>query len=298
MSVLYIASSQPGAGKTALATTLAHQVDDSGKKAMVVHEDEPTAVEAAVEKAANDADVVIVEAPTSIPDEQSNDLADSLDAKVVIVVPFGTTVGPEALSATTKAFGDRLVGVIINGRTLYKGTDTTANIVPSLAGAGIQVLGVIPEDRRLLSITVGQLAEHLDGRFLVREDLTDALVEHFLVGGLGLDSGEFYFGLKEDKAAIVRGDRPDIQMAALATPTACLVVTNGIEPIEYVTYEADLEEVPVILVESDTLDTMAALNDVQKHAAFDHTDKVERFGGLLREHVDLDSIYSGLGLAA
>ncbi len=292
MSVLYIASSQPGAGKTAVSTTLARHIGDSGKKATLVQENDPAAIGAAVD-AAKDADLVIVEAL----DDAPNDLVDSLDAKVVLVVPF-ESASPEALSTIVKDFGDRLLGLIVNGQTLYKSTETAANVVPSLTDAGMHVLGVIPEDRRLLSITVGQLAEHLDGRFLVHEDRTDGLVEHFLIGGLGLDSGEVYFGLKQHKAAIVRGDRPDIQMAALATPTACLIVTNGIEPIEYVTYEADLEEVPVVLVESDTLDTMAALNDVQTHANFDHPDKVRRFDDLLKEHVDLDSIYGQLGLAA
>ena len=65
------------------------------------------------------------------------------------------------------------------------------------------------------------------------------------MGGWGLDAGELYFGLRESKAVIVRGDRPDMQMAALTTPTTCMLLTQGIEPIEYVRNEAELEEVPI-----------------------------------------------------
>ena len=56
----------------------------------------------------------------------------------------------------------------------------------------------------------------------------------------------------ENKAVIVRGDRPDLQMAALNTSTACIVLTKGVEPIEYVRYEAEQEEVSLIVVETDT----------------------------------------------
>ena len=163
---------------------------------------------------------------------------------------------------------------------------------------GLASLGVIPEDRSLLGVTVGQVASHLKGRYVVGEVLADSLVQHFLVGGFGMDSGLEYFGLRDNKAVIVRGDRPDVQMAALQTPTTCMVLTKGIEPIEYVLNEAELEEVPVVVVESNTLDTMAALSAVQDLARFDHPAKLARYVELLEEHVDVGAILSGLGMAA
>jgi BioD-like phosphotransacetylase family protein len=159
-------------------------------------------------------------------------------------------------------------------------------------------LGVIPEDRTLLSVSVGRLATHLGGRYLIGEELPDRLVEHFLVGINGMDAAGEYYGLRDRKAVIVPGDRPDIQMAVLQTPTACLLLTRGIEPIEYVTTEAELEEVPIVLVESDTHATMAALNTIQESARFDHPAKLERYSELLDQHVDTAAIRAGLGLAA
>ena len=163
---------------------------------------------------------------------------------------------------------------------------------------GVALLGMIPEDRLLLAVTVGQMSADLGGRFVVREDLVDGLVEYILVGGLGMDSGVLYFGLHENKAVVVRGDRPDIQMAALQTPTACMVLTGGIEPIEYIQHEAELEEVPLVVVESDTLSTMAALNTLIDGVRFDHPAKLDRMSELLREHVDVAAIAKGLSLAA
>ena len=48
---------------------------------------------------------------------------------------------------------------------------------------------------------------------------------------------------------IVRGDRPDVQMSALGTDMECFILTNGLEPIEYVKYEADEEEVSIVIVD-------------------------------------------------
>ena len=100
------------------------------------------------------------------------------------------------------------------------------------------------------------------------------------------------------RPSYVRGDRPDIQMAALQTPTACMLITKGVELIEYVQYEAEQNEVPVILVEADTLSTMAFLDTALDGARFDHPAKLDRSAELLKKHVDLASIYSALGIAA
>jgi hypothetical protein len=129
------------------------------------------------------------------------------------------------------------------------------------------------------------------------EDASDGLVEHLMVGGRGMDPGEHYFGVRDSKAVIVRGDRPDVQMAALTTSTACMVMTKGIEPIEYVQYEAREEGVPVIVVETDTIETMEALNGLMDSARFDHPLKLARYSELADEHIDLPALYGALDIA-
>ena len=108
----------------------------------------------------------------------------------------------------------------------------------------MRVLAAIPEDRRLLGVTAGQIADHLGGSFLSWEEKRDNFVEHYLIGGMVLDWGVLYFQQFDNKAVIVRGNRPDLQMAALRTPTSCIVLTGGYPPIQYVSYEAGEEEVP------------------------------------------------------
>ena len=332
MNVLYVTSDQRGAGKTAFCTTLAHQLIERGKRAVVWKPiggaDDPDAaiykhllgqahdggprrapkrgvtpallekIKSAAGEAAEGQDVLLVEGSSDLSVGDSQRIADALDAKVVVVARYDAGLDAARLSDWGAPFGDRLLGYVINGLTRYRGKDLTSRLLPSMESRGMVTLGVIPEDRTLLGVSVGQLTTHLEGRYLIGEELPDTLIEHFLVGINGMDAAVEYYGLRDRKAVIVPGDRPDIHMAVLQTPTACLLVTRGIEPIEYVTYEAELEEIPVVLVESNTLDTMAALNTIQQGARFDHPAKLERYSELLEQHVDTAAIRAGLGLAA
>ncbi len=334
VNVLYIASDQRDAGKTASCTTLAHELIQQGKRAAVFkpapaadpsHTDPDTGIYQSLlgqsttdwpfppldgdltpklakeirdssAKIAQELDVLLIEEAPGVSKEASRQLVDTLDARVLVISRYRPDLHASDLSPWRELFGERILGFIVNGLTRHVGTSTTNGLLPSMSSEGLVSLGTIPEDRRLLGVTARQLVSDLDGRFIAGEDSADGLVEHLLVGGMGLDSGKLYFGLWEDKAVIVRGDRPDIQMAALGTPTSCLLLTQGIEPIEYVQYEAEQEQVPVAVVQSDTLTTMNSLNTVLGDARFDHPAKLDRFTELLRQHVDTASIYAGIGL--
>ncbi|MBF8266499.1 MAG: hypothetical protein HW388_7 [Dehalococcoidia bacterium] len=245
------------------------------------------------------AEVTIVEGISGLegpPGSASRQLAQGMDALVAVVIGFspGLDVG-EALEAKG-LFGERLMGVVINGVTRYRLREVRENLVPRIEAEGVKVLAVIPEERRLLGVSVGQLAHHLDGRFLNLEEKRDNYVEHFLIGGMVRDWGVVYFERFSNKAVIVRGDRPDIQMAALATPTSCIVLTGGHLPIEYVRYEAEEEGVPLIQVEADTLSAALALESLQGKALFDHPVKQERFLELMSQYGSWEAFHQSLGL--
>ena len=326
MNAIYIISDEAGSGKTALAVTIASMVRREGSSAVVVNpfddihdeyyakllgqagsDTSPPAISDPMDKvadrcrqAAGDSDVLIVEGSAGFGIEAAQELVDALDAGVLGMTQHVHGKDANDLSQWSSTFGDRLIGVVVNGRTEYQGTAVSTEFRPGLEALGIGVLGIVPEDRKLLSSTIDQIVEHLDGRYLQGDEYGDRIIEHFLVGGMGLDRGTLYFGIREDKAVIVRGDRPDIQMAALHTPTSCLILTNGMEPVEYIEHEAELEEVPIVIADTDTLDTMKALRTLQERVRFDHPDKVERFGALLRENVDLGPVFErmGVGVAA
>ncbi|MBI2855347.1 MAG: phosphotransacetylase family protein [Chloroflexi bacterium] len=342
MSVIYVASDQARAGKTAISVSLARKLSQEGRNVAlfkpyslagqwteVDHDGQilrkasgattgddvqwPVALasgqevsdpslEQALEafsRVSAGADVTIVEGVGGLDDSTgavSQQLAERMDARVLVVLGYSHGMDSSEATRARQLFGDRLAGVIINGVTRYKGRDVAEELLPAMQSDGVKVLGDIPEDRRLLGVSVGQLAEHLGGSFLCWEEKKDRLVEHLLIGGLVLDWGVLYFERFDNKAVIVRGSRPDIQMAALGTPTSCIVLTGGEPPIQYVEYEAQEEEVPLIQVETDTLSTAAALETIQGRALFDHPLKQERFLELLTQHGNWDAINRALGL--
>ena len=331
MAVLYVGSDREGAGKTSLCAALASTFERRGTKAVVVKplggadsdpdpgiyrkllnqsvEGWPVAlsdweltpkslnqIKAVVDRGENEAEIVVVEGSCGLSGESSAQLADALDAKVLVLARYRRDLSVDELKRWQGTFGERLMGFVINGLTRYLGTEARGSLLPAMESEGLVSFGILPEDQRMLGVSVRQVAEHLQGRFVACEERSDALVEHLMVGGMGMDPGEPYFGVRQDKAVIVRGDRPDIQMAALNTPTACLVLTKDVEPIEYVKYEAEQEEVSVIVVESDTLETMNRLGTLMECAQFDHPVKLGRFVEMVEEHLDLPALFGALGL--
>lgn len=334
MSILYVVSDRPGAGKTAVCMGLARLLRAQSKTVAVVKpvaDDEndidaamyadllgtdtsrwPIAiaenvsgsnldeVNALIGSLAADNDIVIVEGSNGLAGTLGRIVCDNVDAKVLVVAGYDASLSHGVVLATGAPYGGRVIGYVINGVSQYMGTDTRANLVPQIAAQasmrGARVLGLIPEDRRLLGVSVSQIAAHLDGEFISEDMEDDALVEYLMVGGMSLDPGEYYYGIHDNRAAIVRGDRPDLQMSALSAPgfTACLVATGGITPIEYVRYEAEQEETPIILVQSDTLDTMARLDSLLESGSFSHPDKLQRSVELLQEHVDIEGLLHAL----
>ena len=330
MGNVLVVSGERGEGKSAIAAALAHRAIESGRKAAAIRPlggpDEagegsdaaaferllgpsasgPTAPvpeggldEGALGGAARacadlGADAVFAECSSDLSTGDAARLADALDAQVVVTVRHRHGMSAADVAGRFEPLSARMAGVILNARGTHMGTESAA-LASDLEAGGMRVLGTIPEDRRLLGVTVRTVAGHLGGRFVLGEDDgADRLVEHFLVGGWMMDEGALYFSTRDRKAVLIRGDRPDIQMSALSTPTSVLVLTGGIEPIEYVLYEAGEEEVALVVVDQGTVEAMESLGTVVESARFDHPDKLARLSDLLDRHADAAAL-AGLG---
>jgi BioD-like phosphotransacetylase family protein len=216
---------------------------------------------------------------------------EALKAKAILIVPYESDLEVDQMVAAAKMLADNLLGVVINAVPERRIESVRGQIVPSLEQSGIKVLGVLPEDRALFSVTVGELAEHVGGSILNSQERSNELVESLMVGALSVDSALSYLTLKPNKAVITRGDRPDIQLAALETSTRCLVLTDNIDPAPSILSRALELEVPIVLVEGDTAGTMEALEGVFDKAGFADEKKLERLGQILEQDLDLEAIY-------
>jgi uncharacterized protein len=201
----------------------------------------------------------------------------------------------DTLTARTR-LGDLLCGILINcvpEEALPFVTDTA---IPYLERQGIGVLGVLPEVRALMALTVAELVEVLEADVLTEHYNPDALVETFTVGAMTAEAALHAFRKQMNKAVITGGDRTDIQLAALETSTTCLILTGNLQPSPLIVKQADEFGVAVLMVHPSTISTVEAIERVFGKTRLGQTAKLERFEALFAEHLDLDRLYRLLGL--
>jgi BioD-like phosphotransacetylase family protein len=224
-------------------------------------------------------------------------VADDLEAGVIIVLHYPPNFDVSKIVQIGKKV-KHLVGVIINLVPRSKIETVGDQLTASFNKAGIKVLGILPEVRTLLGVSAKDLAQALNGEILTSPEKTDEIVENVMVGAMTVDSGVMYFNRKENKAVVVRGERADMQLAALETPTKCLIVTNNVKPLPFVIIRAQEKHVPIIMVKQDSSAAIVGIEEALAKASFRSRRKLEMFGKVLDSCFDYQALYSELGLKA
>jgi len=231
-------------------------------------------------------DVVIVEGVCE------RGIVEALDAKTVIVEDYSRAKPGNDY----QDLGQYLLGVVLNkvprGRLDSMSTDS------QFSEAGVTILGVLPEDRILFTLSVGELAEYLQGEILNGAEKSEELVENFMLGAMTVDPGPEYFGRKANKAVVVKGERSDMQMAALETSVRCLILSGNIAPIPAIQYRAKDRNVPLIVVKSDTMATVMAIEKALDKTRFNQAKKLPKLTEIMEKHFSFQTVYQGLGLAS
>ena len=222
------------------------------------------------------------------------DLAAIADSRVILMVQYGRGLDVDAVELLAEPIRERLIGLVVNHSPIHRHFEIAHGLITPLRHNGLPVLGAIPEDRFMLSVTVQQIIEHLNGTWVQAPENTEAQVDRFLIGGNIMDSGPSYFGRYSNQAVITRAERPDIQMASLMGETRCLVLTGGEGPTEYIRVEARKKGVPLISVAGGTISTAEALNGLLEKANPHSRSKVRRFSSLMQEHLDLEALNAAL----
>ena len=276
---LNVTSISSGDGKSSLIAALAHRWQGMGKT-----------VESGSAPAETDADIVLIEGTTG----QSADPS-------VLIVAFSRDLDPDSVKSAAESLGDSLVGVIVNRVPTLGNRVAEQELKPALEAAGLRVLGLVPEGRVLYGITVDDLVARLEGRYALEAEGRNELVEHVMVGANVLDAEDFpagpeYFGQRDKKAVIAKGDRPDFQWAAMNTPTQCLILTGDFEPIPYVLERAKELQVTIAVVEKDTLDTLDAIEEILSGPGLDGDAKLQQFTALVESSIDTAALDQALGV--
>ena len=207
-------------------------------------------------------------------------------APVLLVDPYHNEVCIDCILMAREMLGDALMGVVLNRVTPQALPEVEQIVVPYLAGKSIEVMGVIPLDRLLDSVTVRQLVEILQGKVVCGEAALDEFVERFSVGAMDTGAALGYFQRLPNKAVITGGNRADIQLAALETSTRCLVLTGDQMPNQIIIARAREAGVPIVVVSHDTLTTVEKLESVLGRIRIREAPKVRRAQEVLRERLN------------
>ncbi len=226
----------------------------------------------------------------SIVDLTDADVADALDARVLLIAPYEVPGDVDDVLAAVDTFGDRFAGVVFNNVSDAAYDQLETDVVPYLEGRDIPVYGVIPNERELSGVTVKQLADEL-GATVVSENGLDAYIERFTVGAMGADSALRHFRRTKDAAVITGGDRADVHTAAIEAPgIRCLILTGGHRPSGAILGQAADRGLPVLAVQTDTLTTVERAEDVVRSGRTRDETTVARMQSLLADHADVDAV--------
>jgi BioD-like phosphotransacetylase family protein len=222
----------------------------------------------------------------------------NLDLQVLLVDPYKQDESLDGILAIREVLGERLVGVVLNRIPQHKLEEVMESAIPFLGKHNIRVVGVLPFDRLLSSMTIKQLHEILGGQVLCCEEKMEEPIETFTIGAMSVENALNYFRKIHHKAVITGGSRADIQLAALDTSTRCLVLTGDQMPSDLILDKARSVGVPVLLVKEDTLTVVEKFENMLGKVRIRTTSKVERAKRLIRERVEFDFIQERMGLSS
>lgn len=249
-----------------------------------------------------DTDAVVLEGTNTwsegaLVDLTADQVTDMLQAPGLLVTRYGSTLNVDTVLSVQRYVGERLLGVLINQVDEPQLEFVQSRVAPFLEGRGIPVFGLLPRDPALAGISVEELLEQLGGQLIGNRDWCRRTVESLMIGAMGADASLAFFRRRDNKAVITGGDRSDLQLAALETSTAALVLTGNIRPEPRVLDRAEECQVPLILVPDDTLSTVDRAERLFGRVRFHKGAKLERFAALMDAHFDYGRLYEALGMA-
>ena len=219
-----------------------------------------------------------------------------LKSKVVIVVKYEGEWIVDYILQAKKDLKDKFIGVILNKVTPEFMQGVTDYIVPFLKRNTIDILGILPHDSIVGSITVEELNDMLIGKILCGHNSLNKLVEHFLIGAMQVDKAIEYFKKTKNNAVIAGGDRSDIHLAAIESGTKCLILTGELYPNEMIIARAEERDIPILVVRDDTFTVAKKLEKLSVRLRLRDKSKVDRGMSLVTENVDFQLLYKKLGI--
>ncbi len=254
------------------------------------------------EQAKQGKDIVLMEGGASMRDGSAVglstvDVVHRLDIPTLAVIRWRDLAHVlDDIAAAKRRIKEKLLGVVINNVPETAWEKAKTKVAPYLEEMGIPVFGILPHQRELQAITIGELITLLDAQVLAGEHMASRLVENLSVGAMTVESALPLFRRTINKAVITGGDRTDLQAAALETSTAALILTGNLQPSATIVRRAEELGVAVLLVSDTTMEAVEKIESVLGRTRLGQAEKLNRFQAMLAEHLDYERLLKGLEL--
>lgn len=223
-------------------------------------------------------------------------LAPLLNAELFLVLRYkNDLVVDEALHARDycEHWKTPVSGVILNRVELDKVRNAREVVKPMLEKEDLKVLGVLPEDRVLSSLTVREVYEAIGGELIAGKGGFDNPVETVLVGAMTPESAIKYFRRIRNELIVTGGDRTDIVLAALEAGASAVILTGNLRPSVKVLPRADELRVPMIVVPQDTYTILQQIQKIVGKVKPQDKTRIAAAKRLVRENADWKAILHG-----
>jgi BioD-like phosphotransacetylase family protein len=255
----------------------------------------------AFEKVSGQKDLVIVSCDNNFSDGSSFNLSSRrlinlLNARGLFVERYECDFCVDLLIELKEIISEPMIGVVFNKVKPVHFEEIEEFIAPFLMSKGINVFGSLLTDPLLESIEARELAEHLGADVVCGRDQLDALLETFLVGGMGVDKFVGYLLRRKGAGVIVGGDRSDIQMAAIENKARCLILSGGMYPNDIIIGRAEENGVPILVARDDTYTVAKNVEGMVGTFSLADPRKIDHGLDLVDQGFDFLHLYRQVGL--
>lgn len=225
------------------------------------------------------------------------EIARRIDANILLVAKASSEEVVDELLVEKRlieGMGVKIQGAVLNFVPYHLHHHVKEDIVPLLEERGLRVYGVIQEVPGLLNPTVREIVVNLNGEVLTAPDKIDNTYDTILIGAMGCESALIYARRAMNKLMIVGGDRTDVILSVLETPTAAMILTGGIHPGSRVLARAEEKGVPIILVNYDTYTTVQMISRLSGRIKPEDVKRISMIKELMSKNVDYRAILRDL----
>ncbi len=240
-------------------------------------------------------DLVLLEGPGNLEEGSLYNLslpqiAEAIDAAVLLVTRYQSLLSIESVLSAKQRLGKRLIGFVLNDVPAEQIQSVETTVRHFLEQQGIPVLGILPRNDLLRSVSVRELVHQLNAEVLCRSDRLDLMVESLAIGAMNVNAAVKYFRKRRNMAVVTGGDRVEIQQAALETSTQCLILTGQLPPPSFILNRAEELEIPILSVDLDTLTTVEIVDRAFGQVRVHEPAKVQCIRHLMAENFDIERL--------